>query len=146
MNKAVYSVRFKDGVPLHINNDGGDFLATCEKWEGKSGYLTIDVSTSKSNRQNRYFRGVVVLHFLKALRQAGYNEIATEKEALDVMKGMFFQDDRIKIGSTEYPRYLSTSNADWDTETWENKMQYIRQWTSEKLKYMIPLPNEGEYE
>ena len=142
--KKTYQVQFQTSLWRHVNNDEKDFVDTCSKLAGKYGEITIDTSSQKSNKQNRYFRGVVIPHFLKAIREAGYNEIVTDRDALDVLKGLFFKMDPIKIGKKEYPRYASTSNADWNTEEWENKMEQIRMFTLDKLNYSIPLPNERD--
>lgn len=143
MNKKTYQVKFTAGLWEHVNNDEKDFIELTKKWAGKYGEITLDISSQKSNRQNRYFHGVLIPHFLKAIRDAGYNEIVNDKDAKDLIKGLFFKLDPIKIGKKEYPRYASTCNADWDTECWEAKMSQIRAWTFDKLNYEIPEPNEG---
>lgn len=140
--KKTFQVQFTESLWRHIHNDEKELVDTCKKWAGKYGEITLDISNQKSNKQNRYFHGVLIPHFLKAIRHAGYNEIVTDKDAKDLIKGLFFRLDPIKIGKKEYPRYASTCNADWDTEGWEAKMSQIRMWTLDKLNYTIPEPNE----
>ena len=142
MNKKTYQVKFTHGHWEHVNNDEMDFINTCKTWAGKYGEIVLDISSQKSNRQNRYFHGVLIPHFLKAIREAGYNEIVNDKDAKDLIKGIFFKLEPLKIGKKEYPRYASTSNNNWDTASWESKMLEIRLWTIDKLNYTIPEPNE----
>lgn len=144
MKKAEFEVIYKDGLPKMVV-PSLSLIDQCKEWEGLEGKLTLEVyGKNKSNRQNRYFRGVLIPHFLKALRNAGYQEITKDSQALAIIKHYFFKND-FKIGKTEIPDYLSTCNKDWSTKDWESKIEEIRIWTIDKLSYDIPPPNEPDY-
>jgi len=94
--------------------------------------ITIDKHTNKkSNRQNRYFRGVVVPIIAN---YTGY----TEEEALGVIKARWFTDT-LDDGETIV---RSTRNSDWTTAAWEAKMEQIRRDVMIMWDVYIPEPNE----
>jgi len=97
---------------------------------------TIDVtiekhSNRKSNRQNRYFRGVVVPIIAN---YAGY----TDDEAIGVIKARWFTDT-LDDGEAVV---RSTRNTDWTTASWEAKMEQIRRDVMIMWDVYIPEPNE----
>lgn len=93
----------------------------------------------KSNRQNRYFRGVLEPHVKKAIMRAGYGSFTLD-EIHELIKNKFFS--YVKHGRTFTH---STKNANYSTVEWESKIQEIRDWVYEKLDYDIPPPNEPDY-
>lgn len=112
----------------------------CEKWliklsslEGKEcEFIARKKSYQKSNKQNRYYRGIVV----KIIAQhCGYSQ----ERAHGALLMKFFKQIDPKNGA-EYIR--STKLDQWKTIEWEEKMSEIRQWASEFLCLYIPKPNE----
>ena len=142
--RTEFQVTFEKGQAVHI--DGGyAYTLQCELWDGKEGILILETKgKGKSNYQNRYFRGVLLPHFLVALQEAGYREINSLEDALVVLKHFHFKVER-RVGKTNIVDYLSTRNQDWETGEWELKMSEIRDWCWDKLNYVIPMPNEENY-
>lgn len=91
---------------------------------------------TKTNRENKYFHGVLVPHFKKALERMGYS--FTREECRQYIKQRFFAYKKNGVLFVQ-----SFKNTDHNTKDWEDKMEEIRQWVNEKLdNYIIPLPNE----
>lgn len=90
---------------------------------------------TKTNRENRYFHGVLVPHFKKALEEKGYN--FTREECRQYVKIRFFGYKKNGVLFTD-----SLKNVNHNTKDWEDKMELIRQWAWDNLNYQIPLPNE----
>lgn len=107
-----------------------------KKYEGKEvGVSVVFKRLGKSNRQNRYYRGVVCKVFSDS---TGY----TVKEAHGIFQAEFFtytNDQGLK-----YIR--STELKEWDTVEWEEKMSELRQWASIERNIYIPEPNEVPFE
>jgi len=131
----------RNAKPQWIDPSG---LIEAMRFDGQGAIHVEQYGNRKSNRQNDYFRGVFIPHFLKALRNAGYDDITTNDDALEVMKGLFFKKSDVKIKGEYIPRYLSTKNSEWPKDLWEIKLQAIRAWTRDNLSYEIPPPNEPD--
>ena len=113
-----------------------------EKWllklsqlEGKEcEFIARKKSNRKSNKQNKYYRGIVVKLIAN---KCGY----TPERCHGALLLKFFKDT--DENGKEYIR--STALDKWKTMEWENKMSEIRQWASEFLHLYIPKPNEVDY-
>lgn len=90
---------------------------------------------TKTNRENKYFHGVLVPHVKKALENAGYN--FTREEVRQYIKFKFWGYKKHGVIFAE-----SLKNKKHNTKDWENKMVEIRQWVYDTFNYNIPLPNE----
>lgn len=89
------------------------------------------IKKDRSNKQNRYYNGVV----LKILgKELGYDR----DEMHDVCRGMFLVDN-----SRRFPTLKSTKQL--TTVEMEEYLSDIRQWASRDLNIYIPLPNEVEW-
>ncbi len=138
--KHEFEVIFKDGTMSMFGRES-EYIQLLKKLDGKEGRVIVEnYGSKKSNQQNRYFRGVLLPHALKAFREAGHNLTNTD-EALDVIKHYFFRYMK-RLSGENMICYLSTCNSEWSTDEWENKMSEIRNWFQDKLNYTIPLPNE----
>jgi hypothetical protein len=138
----TFQCTFRKGwKPKFVDSKG---LLQAMDFDGEGAIHIEQYGNMKSNRQNDYFRGVFIPHFLKALRNAGYGDITTNEDALEVMKGIFFKKNELEIKGEYIPRYLSTKNSEWPKDLWELKLQAIRAWTNDRLGYDIPPPNEPD--
>lgn len=129
----IFKAKIKQGKCQFENADM--FRRWCASLENKTVEVIVRKPLyQKSNKQNRYYRGVVVKLIAE---ECGYTTDRAHGELLE----LFFKvvpDD----GGRAYIR--STALDNWDTVDWEEKMQEIRQWASEFLNLFIPLPNEVE--
>lgn len=89
-------------------------------------------SKPRSDRQNRYYHGVVIKILADHL---GYSP----DEMHDALRLHFLIDRERKI-----PTIKSTTSL--DTIGFENYMSQIRQWASEEFSLYIPEPNETDLE
>jgi len=100
--------------------------------EGKDcEFIARKKTKEKSNKQNKYFRAVVVDLIAK---HCGY----TNEKAFGVLQLKFFK--YTDENGLEYIK--STKLTEWNTVDWEAKMSEIRQWASEFLNLYIPKPRE----
>jgi len=100
--------------------------------EGKRVHYTIKRFThSKSNNQNRYYRGVVVPILADYW---GYTEDEAHS-AIGLVHFMVYPERGI-------PYVKSTQNDSWTTAEWEEKIEKIRIWAMNEFSVYIPLPNE----
>jgi len=133
----IFNGTIEKGQFVPVNKQ--DFIVHCCKLEGKPVEAIIRRRYSqKSNKQNKYYRGVVVKLIAESM---GYRDTSTELETVHgILLDKFFRetDDKGNI----YIR--STRLNKWKTVEWEAKMSEIRQWASEFLNTFIPLPNEAE--
>lgn len=133
----IFDIIPKGGFPTCPNGDDKEIVDFLKKNEGKLCTMELKVvRNSKSNAQNRYFRGVIVKHWKQALWEAGYQSF-TDEEYFQLLKQKFFSYCKSNKNFEQ-----STCNSDWDTEQWEKKMSDIRSWVFDTFNYIIPLPNE----
>jgi hypothetical protein len=105
-----------------------DFLIKSGK---KVEVVVRTVKKPSSSRQQRYYRGVVIPLIAE---HTGY----TVEETHGVLQSAGLWNDFLPDGK-EYIR--STSEGNWTTVQWEERMENIRRWAME-LNIYIPLPNE----
>lgn len=119
----------RDGKLVYENPDA--FQCYLSWLEGREFELTCQPRRKeKSNRENRYFHGVVV-----DLLADHWGE--SHEDAFSRIKARWFK--RVDDSGTE--RILSTENRKWTTAAWEAKMEEIRRDCAfEGLN--IPMPNE----
>jgi len=87
---------------------------------------------NSSSRQQRYYRGVVIPIIAE---HTGYSI----DEVHGVLQSAGLWNDFLPDGK-EYIR--STSEGNWTTLQWEERMEKIRRWAMELDNIYIPLPNE----
>jgi hypothetical protein len=101
----------------------------------------------RSSPQNRYYRGVLLPHLLRALIEAG-NNFLIEGNAEDLeylhnwMKELHLRNGIDVVDANGVTHTLppsTTRNSPLEQEEYHER---IRQWTAENLNYTIPLPNE----
>lgn len=110
------------------------FILLCKLENKDCEFIARKRSKRKSNRQNRYYRGVVVPLIAE---ECGY----TPDKCHGVLSLKFFKE--IDENGVEYIK--STKLSEWKTMDWENKMSEIRQWASEFLNVFLPKPNEVDF-
>lgn len=147
MKKLEFEVNFT-GL---ANPDPVDVQAYIKGFESLSGPGKVILELygkDKSNRQNRYFWGVLLPHFQKAINKTmekkGKTERATLSEAEDILRDKFFSYYKTYL-KEPFKHGYSLKNSQWSTEEWEEKLTEIRHWTLHTLGYDIPPPNEEDY-
>lgn len=111
-----------------------DLLADrIKKLNGSEVWITIAKKTKgRSNNQNRYYWGVVILILSKELGYLG-------EEIHDTLKAKFLTDKSQKIPLVKSTGSLSTAE-------FESYLSKIRMWASSELNIYIPEPNEVPFE
>lgn len=137
----IFNCTIDKGKPVLYNP--GKFKMYCCTLSGKECELTLrQKRKKKSNKQNRYYRAVVVKLIAQAM---GYRDTSTELEIVHgILLNKFFRETDDK-GNT----YIRSTKLDnWSTIEWEGKMGEIRQWAAEFFEpsCYVPLPNEVEYD
>lgn len=126
-----WACRFEDGRPVLEDPEG--FKKNCEKLEGKKGFVSIiPFRKTKTNEQNRYYRGVVVQIFADywgSTNEEAHQALSSEHLKYDHKPGM---PSLIK----------STALTEWSTGEWEDYMTYLRNWGAAEFGIYIPEPNE----
>lgn len=110
------------------------FLNLCNLEGKECEFIARKKSNQKSNKQNRYYRKIVV-----GLIAQHCGERPERQHGILQLK-FFKETDENGI---EYIK--STKLSEWKTVEWENKMSEIRQWASEFLNLYIPKPNEVDF-
>jgi len=131
-----WACTFEDGAPVPDNPTG--LKMECLGMEGKRGYVSVQLyRRTKSNEQNRYYRGVVVQRF------ADYWGCANE----EAHGALSFEHLAVHSDNPEMPAYVkSTRLSEWDTGMWERYMDFLRRWGMEKFNIRIELPNEVDFD
>ena len=94
----------------------------------------------RSNKQNRYYWGVVIPLVVKGINEFG-NDFNNEeiheylKRELGGLKAMFLPDDTVV--------HIPISTTELSTSDFEDYTMRIRSWAQETLNLIIPLPNEN---
>lgn len=134
MGKVVHqwACRFERGKPVLDKPD--EFKREVAALEGKRGYISVHLlSKLKSNEQNRYYRGVVVM------RLAEYWGCSNA----DAHAAISHEHLTVFPLNPEMPAYVrSTRLDDWTTAEWEQYMESLRRWALESFGVYIEEPNE----
>ena len=129
----IFKGTAKSGKPI-IEQSQDWFLYLCTLEGQELEFTARKKQKKKSNKQNKYYRAVVVELLGDHL---GYHP--DEMHGVLQLEFFLYENDK----GIKYIR--STKLTDWDTVEWEDKMSEIRQWASEKHSLYIPLPNEVNY-
>lgn len=118
--------------------------------DGKKTHIVVTVKRRRKQRsspQNRYYRGVLLPHLLRALIEAG-NNFLIEGNAEDLkylhgwMKDLHLRNGVDVVDANGVVHTLppsTTRNSPTEQEEYHDR---IRQWAADNLNYSIPLPNE----
>jgi len=103
--------------------------------QGETGEIEIIAqkrTKNRSNRQNRYYNGVI----LKILG----NELGYDRDEIhEVCRRRFLLDISRRFATVRSTKRLTTSQ-------FEEYMAKIRQWAARDLSIIIPLPNEVHFD
>jgi len=104
-------------------------------------HITIKDARKRSIPQNRYYRGVVVPIVRAGLYEAGYDEVKTNEDAHEVLKGLFHKKDIVnKQTGDVITTVLSTT--EFSIPEFDNYIERICKWAAEFLGVVIPAPNQ----
>ncbi len=104
-------------------------------------HITLKDARQRSIPQNRYYRGVVVPLVRKGLYDAGYDEVKTNDDAHEVMKGLFHKKDIVnKLTGDMITTVLSTTT--FSIPEFEKYTETICKWAAEFLGVVIPAPHQ----
>jgi hypothetical protein len=110
--------------------------------ESKEYVITIkSKQKSRSNKQNRYYFGVVLPLIVRGLRNAGF-EVYSKEGAHDIVKVMFLKTE-IENDSGEFITAFK-STKDMNTKDFKEFIDNLQYWASEYLNEYIPSPNESQ--
>jgi hypothetical protein len=117
--------------------------ALLETLEGKQVVVTVDLFRKKrSDRQNRYYFGVVVADIREAMQELG-NTVSPDdvhyflKSEVAGMKSPIYDLNGEVVG------WRVDTSTKLTTQEFENYMEQCRAWAAEHLNIIIDLPNEG---
>lgn len=96
---------------------------------------------TRSNGQNRYYRGVVLPLVLRGLRNAGF-DVYTKDDAHDIIKVKFLKTSIENDSGESIPTFKSTK--DMTTSEFKEFIDNLQYWASEYLNEYIPSPNESQ--
>ena len=123
-----FECTIQDGE-LHAPPKMVDYISTLKDGEY---YLTVKRKTkSRSNSQNKYYWGVIIPMIAD---EVGYK---FNIEAHEALKFMFLKQSKNGLTSLR-------STSDLTTVEFEEYAKKCREWASEFLNLLIPLPNEVE--
>jgi hypothetical protein len=134
----IFQGEAKDGR-LYIR-DRDLFTGYLRQCEGVIDVVVKKHRKQRSNRQNRYYRGVILPLLAQEL---GY----TNDEMNEIIKAKFFLIPEREITTARgviitVPSHTE-STSDSNTGEFEEKLEDIRQWASYDLGLYLPLPNEA---
>lgn len=102
-------------------------------------YLKLKDYRKRSIPQNRYYRGVVVPLVREGLYEAGYDEVKTNDDAHEVLKGLFHKKNVVnKLTGDVITTVLSTT--EFTIPEFEKYIETICKWAAEYLGVIIPAP------
>lgn len=139
--KLEFEVTFNNSVSPEPKNE----LAYIEGFKSLEGLgkVTIELyGKSKTNPMNRYFWGVAVPHFIKAIRSKGHSR--SDDWIIHDMKMEFFSKTEYVDGKKR-TMPLSLKNSMWGTKDFNERLERMIHWCVEYCDYQIPLPNEKDY-
>lgn len=139
MLKKKYKAKVEGGKLIIRENDVFEMDLT--RFEGKDIIITIGKEISqRSVQQNRYYWGVIIKMLCE---YTGHSD----NEMHELMKSNFLKEHLdIKVGDKIERYTIIKSTAAQNKAEWEEYMEKIRQFASEKFQLYIPLPNEVDYE
>jgi hypothetical protein len=141
MSKVIHFGHIDDNGNLHLNNERR-FRDEIKALSSKPVIITVERKSKKrSTQQSRFYWGVVVPIIKDALRNAGYDEIKTNEDAHEVLKGLFNKASFTDKATGDTITYGRTTTALTTTEFMEY-VAAIQQWAAEKLNCNIPDPHE----
>lgn len=110
--------------------------------ESKEYIITIKKKQKiRSNRQNRYYFGIVLPLVLRGLRNAGF-DVHSKEDAHDIVKCKFLKVD-IENDSGEFITSFK-STKEMSTQEFKEFIDNVQYWASEYLNEYIPSPNESQ--
>lgn len=113
-----------------------------ESFEGKEIQLSIQKKKKmRSQPENRYYFGVVVVIFQKAIRSE-WGEIWSKEQVHDLLKSRFLFTEKVNEQTGEIVQ-LPKSTTECSTDEFEDFLFKCRQFAREWFNTEIPLPNEN---
>lgn len=104
-------------------------------------HLTLKDARKRSISQNRYYSGVVVSLVRTGLYEAGFDEVRTNDDAHEVLKGLFNKKEVVnKITGEVITTVLSTTEL--SISEFDKYIERICKWAAEYLAVVIPAPNQ----
>lgn len=95
----------------------------------------------RSGQQNNYIHAVLIPEFKAALNEVGFDEIRTNEQCKELMKGLFLQHEIVNEKSGEVLKtYKNTSEL--TTTEMMNFIDGAVKYALENMNYRIALPNK----
>ncbi len=109
--------------------------------ELKDGSYKIVIQSGKrrSNKENRYYWGVVIPLVFDGLRDLGFEKIIDKEDAHLVCKSLFLKQDETRNGVRIEK---AGSSRKLTTVEFEEYVQHITIWAGDYLNVLIPAPGE----
>lgn len=141
MNKFTYFGTAKSGsldIPAAVRDEMKLQLLS---WEGSAVEITIEkFYDNRSNRQNKYYFGVVVQAQIACMRER-FGEIVGVAAMHTFNKSNFFCKEIVDHGTGSVFK-LPGSSRNLTTFEFEECLEKIRQFFHSEFDWSIPLPNE----
>ena len=136
----IYEIRseVKNGILTRNRNLLSDAIRT---FEGKQVTIRIERTKKKrSNPQNAYYHGVVIVIVQNCLREAGHT--LTQEQTHDLLKLKFLKENLIVDESTGETIERIKSTTELSTSQMMDYFASIREWIFDFFGVHIPEPNE----
>ena len=101
--------------------------------------ISIVPGKRRSNKENRYYWGVVVPLVFDGLKGMGFEKIINKEDAHLVCKSLFLKVEETQ-GNVKIEKANSTSKL--STAEFEDYLQYITVWAFDYLNVIIPAPGQ----
>jgi len=103
--------------------------------------IESDKPKKRTSPQNRYFHGILLPEFRKALNGVGYDEVKTDEQSKLIIKSMFLTRQTVNKETGETIEYVQDTHTLTTVEMMALVDEVIR-FAAQNMNYIIPLPNE----
>jgi len=110
----------------------------------EDGYYFVSIKSKKARslQQNKYYWAVMVPLVKIGLAHIGYDEIRTNEDAHNVIKGLFLKKEIVNKISGEVMPGGYKSTTELNTLEFNELIESVQKWAVEYLGIDIPNPNE----
>lgn len=102
--------------------------------------LTSKATKIRTVQQNRYWWGYVVPTCRQGLNFMGFDDIKTDQQCHDLLKGLFFKKSVVNVNTGEVIEFAGSS-AECSTVEFADRIAEVQKWAAEYLSIVILDPN-----
>lgn len=136
MKKVTITTYIKNGKAVNLK-----IIPIAASFEGRKVDITFKLSRKKrSNKQNRYYWGVIVPMFQQGIFDC-FGEIWDITTTHEHLKSTFNREEKVNKKTAEVVQLLKSTSENSTIEM-EEYHEKIREWMRENMDIICPLPNE----